>query len=288
MAQNKAVTNYMNRYCIVCGKEWGPALNRCCTETSLVAIVRTGFFKKKTLYYDLNGITIDEAHLAQLRESEQRNFDADVVSTAKRSKEESRSPQKNGESDEVILKCPHCTRIYRIGIDATVVTIESVHALAKEVVIHSDGSLPDRKDMVAALDTLSLERRDPAKREGADNLRQILDSLRRGQRRWWYCSICKNETNPTDYPPLDAPGPSAVSSHTGAARVEAQVLQEFENRYDEVMARAAMLKITQGISDNQFLEQVVDGLTAGLSTKYGLSRDQMISLLDRFYAQRKG
>lgn len=67
--ENQEVTK-MNRYCVLCNREFGPHLLSCCTNTSLVAVHKEAFFKKRIRFYSLSGAELTEADLARLRESE--------------------------------------------------------------------------------------------------------------------------------------------------------------------------------------------------------------------------
>jgi len=70
MSHEKSNVSQLNRYCLVCGKEFGPSLERHCTPDSLVAVKKEGVFKKKTTYFDLEGNQLDEAALSRIRERE--------------------------------------------------------------------------------------------------------------------------------------------------------------------------------------------------------------------------
>jgi len=58
----------MTRCCVLCGREYGPHLKRCCTHNSLVAIRREGFLRKRIRYFTLDGRQVDESGLSAIRE----------------------------------------------------------------------------------------------------------------------------------------------------------------------------------------------------------------------------
>ena len=62
--------NRMNQYCVICGKVWGPNIDSCCTNTSLIKINKVGLFKKKIEYYDLNGNALNEKDIQEIKERE--------------------------------------------------------------------------------------------------------------------------------------------------------------------------------------------------------------------------
>lgn len=70
MELERADVDRMSRYCVVCGKEWGPQMKICCSENSLVAIRRDGFLRRKSHYFNLDGVPLHEEDLARLRRSE--------------------------------------------------------------------------------------------------------------------------------------------------------------------------------------------------------------------------
>ena len=57
----------MTRYCLVCGKEWGPYYRTCCTEGSLVATKVEGLFKKKRSYFTLEGKPLGQEQLDEIK-----------------------------------------------------------------------------------------------------------------------------------------------------------------------------------------------------------------------------
>jgi hypothetical protein len=65
-----SVIKIMNKYCVVCGKEFGPDVDKHCTDTSIVAILKTGVFKKVVEYYSLRGDEINANELSQMKERE--------------------------------------------------------------------------------------------------------------------------------------------------------------------------------------------------------------------------
>jgi hypothetical protein len=58
----------LNRQCLICGKEFGPRIEECCTTDSLVAILREGFLRRRTHYFTLDGHELDEKGLSKARE----------------------------------------------------------------------------------------------------------------------------------------------------------------------------------------------------------------------------
>jgi len=66
------VFNYqeLNKYCVVCGREFGPHLESHCTPNSLVAVQKEGFVNIRTRYFDSNGKELSESDLSQLKESQ--------------------------------------------------------------------------------------------------------------------------------------------------------------------------------------------------------------------------
>jgi hypothetical protein len=67
-----SVVHKLNRYCILCGKEWGPDFTLCCTANSLVRIQREGRFRKAVCYFYENGTRLDANALLELRAREQK------------------------------------------------------------------------------------------------------------------------------------------------------------------------------------------------------------------------
>jgi hypothetical protein len=59
----------MNKYCVVCGKEFGPHLETHCTDNSLVVIARTGF-RRIAAYYSLDGKKLTDSDLTALKNTE--------------------------------------------------------------------------------------------------------------------------------------------------------------------------------------------------------------------------
>ncbi|MGQ9677604.1 MAG: hypothetical protein ACUVX1_18235 [Chloroflexota bacterium] len=58
----------MRRYCVLCGREYGPQLSNCCTHNSVVAVKRVGLIKTRVLYFTLDGRQLDEHGLALVRD----------------------------------------------------------------------------------------------------------------------------------------------------------------------------------------------------------------------------
>lgn len=64
----------LHRYCVVCGQEFGPSLKDHCTPTSLVAVQTKGLFKKRRLYFSLDGIALGDQDLLRLRDRERAAY----------------------------------------------------------------------------------------------------------------------------------------------------------------------------------------------------------------------
>lgn len=57
----------INKYCVVCRKEHGPYLDKCCTERSLVAAKKRGFFRQTVTFFSLvDGRELSQEDLQQL------------------------------------------------------------------------------------------------------------------------------------------------------------------------------------------------------------------------------
>ena len=71
MKVEKVDIGKLERYCVVCKKEWGPRLKSCCTSNSLVVIKKSGKSTKEVItYYDLDGRELSEQELSQIQERE--------------------------------------------------------------------------------------------------------------------------------------------------------------------------------------------------------------------------
>ena len=68
MTRYEANIAEMSKYCVLCGKEYGPHLKECCTHNSLVAIKREGFLRKRIRFFALDGRELDENGLSAIRE----------------------------------------------------------------------------------------------------------------------------------------------------------------------------------------------------------------------------
>jgi hypothetical protein len=55
MTRYEANIAEMSKYCVLCGKEYGPHLKECCTHNSLVAIKKEGFLRKRIRFFALDG-----------------------------------------------------------------------------------------------------------------------------------------------------------------------------------------------------------------------------------------
>ena len=70
MKQEEVNLERMNRYCVVCGRESSPDLKKCCSQNSLVAIKKKGFFNRKIKYFSLNGRQLNEEEMSGIHERE--------------------------------------------------------------------------------------------------------------------------------------------------------------------------------------------------------------------------
>ena len=86
------------------------------------------------------------------------------------------------------LRCAGCSAMYKIGDDALVVTPESGFDLAPSTILISDGTMPDREDLVCSFE--SVENVERSKEKARQNWTLIENSLARGQRRAWRCRAC--------------------------------------------------------------------------------------------------
>jgi Zn-dependent protease with chaperone function len=68
MTRYEANIAEMSKYCVLCGKEYGPHLKECCTHNSLVAIKREGVLRKRIRFFALDGRELDENGLSAIRE----------------------------------------------------------------------------------------------------------------------------------------------------------------------------------------------------------------------------
>jgi len=87
----------MTRYCVVCEREFGSALEKHCTDTSLVATMTEGVFKKKTRYFTLEGVEINEDELSSLKKAESAK-----AAALKQQREEGSIPAKQGKKESVL------------------------------------------------------------------------------------------------------------------------------------------------------------------------------------------
>lgn len=60
----------LEKHCLVCGKNWGPAFRQCCTPNSVVARQYSGLFRKRPVYFSLGGEELQETELSRLRDQE--------------------------------------------------------------------------------------------------------------------------------------------------------------------------------------------------------------------------
>src|SRR2546425_12966860 len=72
MRENQPNVGKLNKYCVLCEKEFGPSLNEHCTADSLVAIEkrREGFFRNRVSvqYFTLDGTELTPTQLTAIRE----------------------------------------------------------------------------------------------------------------------------------------------------------------------------------------------------------------------------
>jgi len=66
------------RYCLACGKEWGPGYDRCCVEGALVNVRAEGIFKKSTRYFTLDGQVLDVQELEEMKRAAQARLAAQL------------------------------------------------------------------------------------------------------------------------------------------------------------------------------------------------------------------
>jgi len=95
MEQKTETVGKLDRYCVVCGKQYNSQFESCCTPSSLVAVKEEGFFKKRIKYFSLDGKPLDENHLSRMREVEKE---------AKRFADESEEREKRKYLEEMIEK----------------------------------------------------------------------------------------------------------------------------------------------------------------------------------------
>ncbi len=57
----------MMRFCLVCGREWGPGYIMCCMEGGLIAMSVEGVFKKTNRYFTLDGQALTAGQLDEMR-----------------------------------------------------------------------------------------------------------------------------------------------------------------------------------------------------------------------------
>jgi hypothetical protein len=83
----------MTRYCLVCGKEWGPDLETCCTDGSLVVIKVEGLFKKKENFFTLDGKPLTPEQLEEMRRIASSRYKASGLPTPRSGEPESAEDQ---------------------------------------------------------------------------------------------------------------------------------------------------------------------------------------------------
>lgn len=98
------------------------------------------------------------------------------------------------------LKCTRCGRLFNIGIDATIMTMDE--ALNMDPGMEAFGGLTNQPDLVSSLE--GLENLMEARKNAKVTLEKVRTSLASGKNRKWYCRYCNNDSSPYDYPPLRA------------------------------------------------------------------------------------
>lgn len=100
-----------------------------------------------------------------------------------------RSPQ----SEKWRLTCPLCGRVYDLGSNAHMTTVEEFFSMTG---IH----LPDNPDVVGPLrEDFRGDREELRSREQA-KIKLVCRALARGERRTWKCNPCNNKETPHEYP----------------------------------------------------------------------------------------
>lgn len=71
----------MTRYCLICEREWGPGVNTCCAEGSLVATKVEGVFKKRKRYFTLDGTPLAPEQLNEMTRVARAKFKTETPAT---------------------------------------------------------------------------------------------------------------------------------------------------------------------------------------------------------------
>jgi hypothetical protein len=101
------------------------------------------------------------------------------------------------------LQCPLCKRVYIIGVDASVITTQTLAALSGATISFTDGpsSIQTSVDRPALVGML--RRDDPTQKSLIEASAAVVGSIRQsliaGKKEYWYCAECKQN------PPLEFP-----------------------------------------------------------------------------------
>jgi hypothetical protein len=99
------------------------------------------------------------------------------------------------------LKCTQCGHLYRVGEDATIVTMEDVFDSASSVLVFGSGNSV-QKDLVASMSGWADDRLKDGQASARNNIQRIRKGLAKGQVRYWYCKTCNNEESAFEYPKI--------------------------------------------------------------------------------------
>jgi len=71
--QEKTIVDDMDKYCIICKKNWGKSMRKCCTDNSIIAIENPRYIdiEKKIRYFNLDGVQLNSNDILQLIEQEE-------------------------------------------------------------------------------------------------------------------------------------------------------------------------------------------------------------------------
>ena len=76
----------MDRYCVVCGKLYGPNWANCCVDGSVVGTAEAGFFKKRRCFYSLSGQPLTAQQVETIRKASLERVQATQSTTPSRFK----------------------------------------------------------------------------------------------------------------------------------------------------------------------------------------------------------
>jgi len=96
------------------------------------------------------------------------------------------------------LECPKCRRVFNIGADATIMSMDEALNSMGGVLLGGAG-LGGQPDMVGSLEKCPPENLDRARQNARDSMEKIAVSLSRGNRRKWTCRYCDSVY---EYPPM--------------------------------------------------------------------------------------